>query len=137
MSAVERLEALAKEMATRSPLSTQHMEMENFIAQANEARRQFEDAAKDYRSFHYEEMKLEAERPVVLEEIKVRVSKARPALAATNVEKEAKVDPAYLYHLTLQRDTVRIKDDHWTRMESARLRCLTAIAALKATGGLI
>ena len=116
---------------------TREMELDHFIALANEARRDMEDAAKEYRTYAEEEGRLEAERPVKLEELKQLLMTESPSLAATNAERLARCHPEYLQYQAEQRNVVRIKDDYRTRMDSAKLRAKTAIAALKALAGLV
>lgn len=124
-------------------LTTKEQEIDHFIAQANEARRDYEDAAKEYRELAYRESELEAGRHKVREGIKLRLmgsgeerpATALPAISATAAEKLSTCDEEYLDYLAVQRDTVRQKDDAFTRMHSADLRALTAIAACRAIGG--
>lgn len=118
-------------------VTTQQQEMDHFMALANEARRDYEDAAREYRGLVDREGELEAERPVILAGIKAELMALNSGLAATNAEKQAHIEDRYLLHLSVQRGTVRQKDDARTRMVSAVLRCKTSIAALKNVAGLI
>src|SRR5438046_1752319 len=93
-----------------TPAISKEDELNHFIAQGNEARRDFEDWAKEYRDFAYQEEELEAERPPKAEEIKQLLMTESPSLAATNAEKLARCHPEYLAYLARQRDTVRRKD---------------------------
>lgn len=110
-------------------------EIDFFIAQANEARREMVDAAAEYRQLAHEESRLEAIRPELLQAIKALLMTENVGLSATNADKLAHSDPAYLKHLELQRDTVRDKDNAATKRESSRIQSMTAVAALYALGG--
>jgi hypothetical protein len=116
---------------------TKEQEIDHFIALANEARRDYESFAREYRELAALESELEADRHTLRERIKVDMMAENPSLSATSAEKLVHSAPDYLSHLREQRETVRQKDDARTRMVSAVLRCKTAIAALKALGGLI
>lgn len=118
-------------------VTTQQQEMDHFMALANEARRDYEDAAREFRDLRHREEELEADRPGVEAAVKAQLMAESAGLAATPAEKLARNHPTYLAHLLLQRETVRLKDDARTRMVSAVLRCKTSIAALKGIGGLI
>jgi hypothetical protein len=113
------------------------LNFELLIAQANEARRDYEDAAKEYRDLRECEERLEAMRPVKAEQIKKLMMDESPSLAATPAEKLSRCHPEYLAYLAEQRETVRRKDDARTRMESAKMRVNLAIAAIKAGIGVI
>ena len=115
----------------------QTLNIELLIAQAHEARRDYEDAAKEYRDLRECEERLEGLRPVKAEEIKKLLMTESPSLAATNAEKLTRCHPEYLAYLSVQRETVRAKDDARTRMESAKMRCQLAIASIKASVGCI
>ena len=133
-----RVEGVDRRAIPRDHSITPQMELDFFIAQANEARRNYEDAKAEFRAFQHEEAKLEAERPVKLAEIKIKyMDGSRGTLAATPAEHQAKCDSEYLNHLALQRDVVRFKDDALTRAISAQMRQDTAVAAFKAIAGLI
>lgn len=126
-------------MATRElPLENmQALEIQALMAQANEARCDYDVAAKQYRDLAHRESELEAQRPLLLADLKARLMSENTGLAATNAEKQAHTALEYFGHLALQRDTVRQKDDAHARMVSAKLRCHTAIAVIKAMAGLI
>ncbi len=131
-----RVDGVDRRAIPRDRSITPEMEMEFFCAQANEARRDYEDAKTEFRVLQHEESRLEAERYVLAEKIKQRLM-GDTGIAATNAEKMVKIDPEYLNHLKLQRDVVSLKDNALTRAISAQMRQETSVAAFKAIGKLI
>ena len=113
---------------------TKEQELDHFIALANEARRDYEDAGAEYAKYVTLEAEKEAYRPEALHEATLRIM-AEQKVAATNAEKLARIDAGYLDHLEDQRNTVALKNAACTRMHSAKLRAETAVAAVKAIGG--
>lgn len=115
---------------------TREMELNHFIALANEARRSYEDAAAEYARYVTQEGEMEANRHFVKYEATCRIMEDQK-VSATKAEEMARSDAMYLDHLEAQRGIVAKKNAACTRMVSARLRCETSIAAMKALSGLI
>jgi hypothetical protein len=116
---------------------TKQEQIESWIAEAVAARQAYEQAGQMYAALCQREAELEALRPCLHADVKKRLMGNEPSLAATPADKRVAIDSAYLKHLALQRDVVREKDDAATRMHSARLRCETALAAVRAIAGLV
>lgn len=103
--------------------------------EAERAREDYGAYGRDYGDCAHKEAELEAHRHVLLASIKYRyMDGTKGALAATPAEHAAKIDPEYLSHLELQRDTVRRKDDASVARESARMRFEIAREVMHALG---
>lgn len=110
--------------------------MTDWRKEAEKAQQDYAAYGDDYAGCAHRESELEAQRPVLLAAIKYRyMDGSKGALAATPAEHSAKIDPEYLSHLELQRDTVRRKDDAYVARESAKMRFQIALSVMNALGG--
>jgi len=97
----------------------------------------YENARAVYADKAREEMRLEAERPIVKYAAVTRIMNSENPLthkqhSASSAEAIVETDEEYRAHLLNQRNTVHAKNRAWTDAESAFFRANLALAQLKA-----
>lgn len=105
----------------------------------------FEEASQHYAVLLRQEQELEAARPAVKQLATLRLMQAENPLAsqagkkhsASSAEAVVETDPHYAAHLAEQRKTVFLKNDEFTRAQSARLRASLAITLCKSIAGVV
>lgn len=120
----------------------QALEIQSLMAQANEARTDYENAAREYRGLAHRESELEAQRSGQKHAAILRLMARQNDLtgrqhSASSAEATVELDHDYAAHLAFQREVVAEKNHAHTRMASAKLRCDTAVAVIRAIAGLI
>jgi hypothetical protein len=93
-----------KKMATRALREqdvehTKQEQIENWIAEAVAARKDYEQAGQMYAALCQREAELEAQRPFVKEEAKLRLMANEPSLSATRADDKVRLDAKYVAHL--------------------------------------
>jgi hypothetical protein len=116
--------------------------IDSYISEATEARKEYERAGGLYAGLVFVEAKLNTDKTDKwLEAIQRIMQTENPLTGKQHSGSSAKdvieTDQAYREHLELLRVTVRDKDHCHVRMESARMRAYTALAAVKALAGFL
>jgi hypothetical protein len=118
--------------------------IEGYARDAEEAIDAYETARASYADLLREEMKLEAERPLVKSAAVLRLmgeinpqSKDAKLHSASSAEAVVESDEQYAAHLLNQRSTVHAKNRAHTASEAARLRASLGITLVKAMAGVL